>query len=71
MVLLGVMLQGTFFRYGGHIELIRFKEYYGKPRLHKHDLIYSLNIHARYSGQFFFRFSKETIEMGKKIVVPD
>ena len=30
-----------FYRYGGHIELIRFKEYYGMPRVHKHDPIYS------------------------------
>ena len=26
-----------FYRYGGHIELIRFKEYYGMPRGHEHD----------------------------------
>ena len=25
-----------FYRYGGHIELIRFKEYYGMPRGHEH-----------------------------------
>ena len=25
-----------FYRYGGHIELIRFKEYYRMPRGHKH-----------------------------------
>ena len=25
-----------FYRYGGHIESIRFKEYYGMPRGHKH-----------------------------------
>ena len=24
-----------FYRYGGHIELIRFKEYYGMPRGHE------------------------------------
>ena len=36
-----------FYRYGGHIELIGFKEYYGIPR----------SIYARYSGQFFFKFS--------------
>ena len=33
-----------FYRYGGHIEFIRFKEYYGMPRGHEHDLIYSLSI---------------------------
>ena len=30
-----------FYRYGGHIELIGFKEYYGMPRGHEHDPIYS------------------------------
>ena len=25
-----------FYRYGGHIELIRFKEYYRMPKEHKH-----------------------------------
>ena len=46
-----------FYRHGGHIELIRFKEYYGMPRGHGHDPIYSLSIYARFSGQFFFKFS--------------
>ena len=46
-----------FYRYGGHVELIRFKEYYGMPRGHEHDPIYSLSIYARFSGQFFFKFS--------------
>ena len=46
-----------FYRYGGHIELIRFKEYYGMPRGYEHDPIYSLSIYARFSGQFFFKFS--------------
>ena len=30
-----------FYRYGGHIELIGFNEYYGMSRGHEHDLIYS------------------------------
>ena len=34
-----------FYRYGGHIEFIRFKEYYGMPRGH------SLSIYARFSGR--------------------
>ena len=34
-----------FHRYGGHIEFIRFKEYYGMPRGH------SLSIYARFSGK--------------------
>ena len=33
----------TFYRFGGHIELIRFKEYYGMPRGH------SLSIYGRFS----------------------
>ena len=34
-----------FYRYGSHIEFIRFKEYYGMPRGH------SLSIYARFSGK--------------------
>ena len=34
-----------FYRYGGHIEFIRFKEYYGMPRGH------SLSIYTRFSGK--------------------
>ena len=34
-----------FYRYGGHIEFIRFKEYYGMPRG------YPLSIYARFSGK--------------------
>ena len=34
-----------FYRYGGHIEFIRFKEYYGMPRGH------SLGIYACFSGK--------------------
>ena len=33
------------YRYGGHIELIRFEEYYGMPKGH------SLSIYARFSGK--------------------
>ena len=46
-----------FYRYGRHIEFISFKEYYGMPRGHEHDPIYSLSIYARFSGQFFYKFS--------------
>ena len=42
------------YRYRGHIELVRFKEYYGMPGGgHEHDPIYSLSIYARFSGKFF------------------
>ena len=34
-------LNRPFYRYGGHIELIGFKEYYGMPRGHEHDPMYS------------------------------
>ena len=30
------VLNRPFYRYGGHVELIRFKEYYGMPREHEH-----------------------------------
>ena len=30
-----------FYRYGGHIELIGFNEYYGMPKAYEHDLTYS------------------------------
>ena len=47
-----------FYRYGSHIELIKFKEYYGMPGGgYEHDPIYSLSSYARFSGQFFFKFS--------------
>ena len=58
--------QLIFFRYGSHIELIRFKEYYGMPRGHEDDPMYSLSIYARFSGQFFFTFSQKKNVMGKK-----
>ena len=47
----------SFYRYGGHIELVRFKEHYGMPRGHEHIPIYSLSINARLSGYFFLKFS--------------
>ena len=57
------------YRYGGHIELVRFKEYYGMPGGHKHILIYSLSISVPLLGHFFLTFSLNKIVMGKKIVV--
>ena len=36
------------------------------PRGHEHDLIYSPSIYARFSDQFFFKFSLKKIVMGKK-----
>ena len=43
------MANRPFYRYGGHIELITFKEYYGMPRGHELDPIYSFGIYARFS----------------------
>ena len=43
------MANRPFHRYGGHIELITFKEYYGMPRGHELDPIYSFGIYARFS----------------------
>ena len=38
------MFSTPFYRYYGHIELRRFKEYYGMPRGHDYDPVYSLSI---------------------------
>ena len=43
------MANRPFYRYGSHIELISFKEYYGMPSGHKLDPIYSFGIYARFS----------------------
>ena len=55
-----------FYRYCCHIELTRFKMCHGMPRWREHDPICSLSIYARFSGQFFFKFSFKEIVMGKK-----
>ena len=44
IVVVVLFLNRPFYRYGGHIELIRFKEYYGMPRGHEHDPLYQLSI---------------------------
>ena len=36
------------------------------PRGHEHDSIYSLRIYARFSDQFFLKFSLKKIAIGKK-----
>ena len=48
----------TFYRYGGHIELIVFKKYYGMPSGHENDPIYS---HQYVRGLFgpIFLFKKD------------
>ena len=50
-----------FYQYGGHIEFIRFKEYYGMPRGH------SLSIYAHFSGKK--RTSMYISFLGKKAIV--
>ena len=40
-----LMIIDVFYRYCGHIEFIRFKEYYGMHKGH------SLSIYARFSGK--------------------
>ena len=60
-----------FYRYGGHNEFIRFKEYYGMPRGHEHDPIYSLSIYARaFRANFSLSFPRKRLLWEKKIVVP-
>ena len=49
------------YRYGGHIEFIRFEEYYGMPRGHEHGPIYSHSIDVRFSGQCFLTFSRKRL----------
>ena len=49
-----------FYRYGGHIELIRFTEYYGMARGHGQDPLFSLSI---INMVFHFIF------LGKKVIV--
>ena len=53
-----------FYRYGGHIELFGFEEYYGMPRGEGGGgkgmstiRCTRTSIYARFSGKFFFKFS--------------
>ena len=46
-----------FYRYGGHIELLRFKEDYGMPRGHEHDPFTRSVLTRAVLGQFLFKFS--------------
>ena len=44
--------------YGGHNELIGFKKYYGIPRGHQNDLIYSHQyVRGLFGPIFLFKFS--------------
>ena len=55
-----------FYRYGGHIELIRFKEYDRMPRGHEH---ISFVFSSAFRDIFFLNLSQNKIVMGKKILV--
>ena len=56
-----------FHRYGGHIELIRFKEYCAWEQ----SSILTRYLRALFRPTlFFFKFSYKKIVMGKKIIVP-
>ena len=59
------MANRPFYRYGGHTELISFKEYYGMPRGHELDPIYSFGIYARFSENIANVF-REYVCNGKK-----
>ena len=51
-----------FYRYGGHIEFIRFKEYYGMLKGHEYDPIYSLSIYTRaFRAHFSSIFSRKRL----------
>ena len=60
------MVNRPFYRYGGHIELIRFKEYYRMPGGMS---TFRLCFRALF-GTVFLKFSQNKIVMGKKILVP-
>ena len=52
------IFNGPLYRYGGHIKLIRFNEYYGIPRGHEHDpvsrlelVFYGLSLLNDFSGK--------------------
>ena len=61
-----------FYRYGGHIELLGFKEYYGMPRGHEHVPIIILAQCVRALLGLFFplSFPRKRLQWEKKIVVP-
>ena len=56
------MSNRPFYPYGGHIELIRFKEYYEMPRGHEHFSFVFLSAF----GTFFLKVFLELDSDGKK-----
>ena len=57
------MANRPFYRYGGHMQLISFKEYYGMTRGHELDPIYSFGIYARFSVLNSKKKTKEAIKI--------
>ena len=51
----GEKLNRPFYRYGDHIELIQFKEYYRMPRGHEHILFVFSSAFGRFFLKVFFR----------------
>ena len=70
-MIMGKIVNKPFYRYSGHIEFIRFKEYYGMPRGHEHDPIYSHQyLRALFGSIFLYVFLEKDYNGKKKIVVP-
>ena len=61
-------LNRPFYRYDGHIELIRFKEYYGMPKGHERDSTYSLSIYAPFNfrANFSQSFPRKILKWEKR-----
>ena len=64
------IFNSPFYRYGGHIELLRFEEDYGMRRGHGHDPFTRSVLTRALLGQFLFKFPEKKIVMGKNFVVP-
>ena len=65
-MIMGKIVNKPFYRYSGHIEFIRFKEYYGMPRGHDHDPIYSHQYLRALFGPIFLYVFLEKDYNGKK-----
>ena len=63
---MGKIVNTPFYRYSGHIEFIRFNEYYGMPRGYEHDQIYSHQYLRALFGPIFLYVFLEKDYNGKK-----
>ena len=50
-----------YYQYGGHIELLGFKEYYGMPRGHEHDPMYSHQYLCAFPANFPLSFPRKRL----------